>query len=259
MFRLAQQRNALLAVSSVLLAAILVHAHDGGDGGGTYLWQPAYALDDAFRGPPRPYIPQPGDIYLATDRSKIIQLGHTLATSGAPHHSGIVVARPDGHCAIMEAGPFNTLHIEIVDLEYDLRKHEERGEKVWIRRRCVPLTDEQSTELTAWACGQNGKRFAARRMLRQLTPIRARGPLRTYYLGGPHGERSCYFCSELVLESCVHVGLLDPAHTRPTSTFPRDLFFDQSPNIFVNTHFKLAPDWEPPARWTSQIEAGNTD
>jgi hypothetical protein len=250
-----RQWTALIALFSVLFCTLIVMGQESSACRDTYLWQPAYCLDDALRGPPRPYIAQPGDIYLATDHSKIIQLGHTLATSGAPHHSGMVVAGPDGRCAIMEAGPFNTLRIEIVDIDYDLRRHEERGEKVWIRRRRVPLTEEQSTELTAWACAQNGKRFAARRMLRQLTPFRARGPLRTYYLGGPHGERSCYFCSELVLESCVHIGLLDPANTRPTSTFPRDLFYDQSPNIFVNTHFKLAPDWEPPARWTSSAIA----
>jgi hypothetical protein len=85
----------------------------------------------------------------------------------------------------------------------------------------------------------------------QLTPFRSRGPLRTYLLGAPHGERNSYFCSELVLESCVHVGLLSRCITRPTATYPRDLFFDQSPNLFLNAHFSLAPDWYPPAQWTS--------
>ena len=88
-------------------------------------------------------------------------------------------------------------------------------------------------------------------MMMQLTPLRYRGPLRTYVMGGPKGEHFSYFCSELVLETCVHVGLLPAATTRPSCTYPRDLFFDHSPNVFLNTYFTLAPDWLPPARWTS--------
>jgi hypothetical protein len=197
-------------------------------------------------------MPQPGDIYLATDRCRIIQAGHCLATSGAPHHSGIVVCRRDGRMAILESGPFNCLHVAIVDLNEDLDKHDQRGEKVWIRRRRTPLTAEQCAELTAWAERQEGKRFAAGRMLLQMTPFRCRGPLRTYVLGGPHGERDAYFCSELVLETCVHIGLLSPDTTRPSATYPRDLFFDSSSNLFLNEHFTLAPGWYPPARWTNR-------
>ncbi len=174
-----------------------------------------------------------------------------MATSGAPHHSGIVVRRPDGRMGLLESGPFNSLHVAIEDLAQDLEAHDQRGEKIWIRRRSVPLTAEQDAEMTAWATRQDGKLFAGGRMMMQLTPFRYRGPLRTYVMGGPKGEHFSYFCSELVLETCVHVGLLSPATTRPSCTYPRDLFFDSSPNIFLNTYFSLAPDWLPPARWTS--------
>src|SRR5262249_2359710 len=82
------------------------------------------------------------------------------------------------------------------------------------RQRRVPLTPEQSARLTAWALAQNGKRFAVVRVGAQLTPLRSRGPLRTSFAGGPHGERRTYFCSELVGESCVAAGLGDPAGAR---------------------------------------------
>ena len=217
-----------------------------------YLCQPAYVIDNAIRGPVHRYVPQPGDIYMSTDRSWIINVGHRLAFSGQPNHSGIVIALPDGRPAILEGGPFNGLKVEIVGLYYDLSHHEERTEKSWIRSRKTPLTAEQSEQLTAWAMAQNGKPFAARRMLRQMTPFRTRGPLRTYYMGFPHGERSRYFCAELVMEACVHVGMLPAETTRPSATYPEDLFFDKSKNHYLNNHFTLADGWHPPARWLGQ-------
>ena len=165
----------------------------------------------------------------------------------------IVICQPNGQIGILESGPFNSLRVAIVDLHHDLEKHEARGERIWIRRRRTPLSPEQCAELTAWAVAQNGKLFAAGRMMLQLTPLRTRGPLRTYVMGRPHGERYSYFCSELVLESCVHIGLLSPSVTRPTATYPRDLFFDASANLFLNTHFTLEADWYPPALWTSHL------
>jgi hypothetical protein len=222
-------------------------------GAGSFLYQPACAIDEELRGPAAAYSPQPGDIYLSTDNALIAIGGHRLAFSGPPHHSGIVFARPDGTMAILEAGPFNGLWVETIDFAYDLGEHERRGEKVWIRRRNTPLTPAQSAKLTEWALAQDGKRFAMFRLLGQITIFRSRGPLRTEYLGGPHGERDSYFCSELVLESCLHAGLLDPETTRPAATYPRDLFFDASVNPYLNEHPPLVHDWHPPARWASAV------
>ena len=57
----------------------------------------AYAIDDAIRGPIKKYVPQPGDIYLSTDRSLIINAGHRMAGSGQPNHSGTLLAlNPNG-------------------------------------------------------------------------------------------------------------------------------------------------------------------
>jgi hypothetical protein len=77
-------------------------------------------------------------------------------------------------------------------------------------------------------------------------------------VGKPRGwDRRSYFCSELVLEACVAAGLLDPAWVRPSATYPRDLFYDSSPNPFINRHLPLEPCWYPPARWTDGPVSGN--
>ncbi|MBM3995783.1 MAG: hypothetical protein FJ303_16770 [Planctomycetes bacterium] len=236
------------AVASVVVCTFLAGGgkkeYDGG-----VLCQPAYVMDDALRGPCKRYAPQPGDIFLSTDRSWIINAGHRLAWSGQPNHSGIVVLRRDGTPALLEGGPFNGIKIEIVDIKSSFDKHDERTEKVWIRARKVPLTKLQSEQLTEWAERQDGKAFAVRRMLRQMTPFRTRGPLRTFVMGTPNGERDRYFCAELVMETCVHIGLLSAETTRPSATYPEDIFYDKSKNRYLNENFTLAGGWEPPARW----------
>jgi hypothetical protein len=218
---------------------------------GSFLYQPAYCTDDMRLAPARPYQAQPGDIFLASDRGRIARATHWVVGAAGVHHSGIVFARPDSSLAILEAGPYNTLHVETLDVLPHLQEHEQRGEKVWIRQRRVPLTAEQSARLTEWALAQDGKRFAVVRLGAQLTPFRSRGPLRTCFIGGPHGERRNYYCSELVMESCVAAGLVDPAAARPAATYPRDLFMDRSNNPFLNHHLDLSPCWFPPARWAS--------
>src|SRR5438270_299296 len=170
----------------LLLSLCACATPPGGDpqGGVTYLCQPAAEIDDMLRGPAEQYVPQPGDIFLSTDKSRVVRAGHSCALSGAPHHSGILFARPDGSIAVLESGPFNGLRVGVVDLHDELHGREKRGEKVWIRRRRAPLTPEQCERLTAWAMAQEGKRFAGLRMCGQMTLLRSRGPLRTYFMGG---------------------------------------------------------------------------
>src|SRR5205085_10554650 len=110
---------------------------------------------------------------------------------------------------------------------------------------------EQRAKLTAWAERQDKRWFAGLRLCGQLTPFRCRGPIRTQFVGGPHGERRSYFCCELLMESCVAAGLVDPVTTRPAAMYPSDVFFDQSPNPHINRHLNLSNDWYPPARWVS--------
>jgi hypothetical protein len=205
-------------------------------------------MDYDLRGPAVPYVPQPGDVFLCSGREMWAKLGHWAAGTGAPQHSGIVFARPDGRMALLEGGPNNTLHCRVLELLPQLEGYAAH-ERVWIRRRCAPLTAEQSAALTAFALAADGKRFALWRMFGQLTPFRSRGPLRTEFVGGPHGDRVSYFCSELVTEACVAAGLLDAETARPAAMYPRDLFFGRSRNPFIDRHLDMS-GWDPPARWT---------
>jgi hypothetical protein len=187
---------------------------------------------------------------MCTDRLLFWKVTFNLAGAGHPHHSGIVFRRPDGTLAVLESGPHDTFFVETVELLEHLRGYEVEG-RVWVRRRAVPLTPEQSTALTNFALAQDGKRFALIRLGGQLTPLRSRGPIRTAWVGKYQGERSTYMCSELVTTALVTVGLIDADTARPPATYPHELFFDSSPNPYLNKHFKLAPCWDPPARWTS--------
>jgi hypothetical protein len=236
-----------------LLWACLCACAFPGDGAApeSFLYQPAYCLDEVLRVPTEPYCPQPGDIFLATDHRFLLQLGHWLAGGAGVQRSGIVIAGPDGSLALLEAGPCNNEEsVCISDLIPQMQCYLDDGEKVWIRRRCVPLTCEQSTALTTFALAQEGKPFATVRVLGQLSLLRSRGPLRTCFIGKPRGDRCNWFCSELVMECCVAAGLLDAATVRPAATYPRDLFFGRSHNPYLDRHLPLEETgWCPPARW----------
>ncbi len=239
----------MLPVLLSVLSAFCSPAPAGAAEGGSYLYQPAFCIDDVRRGPAVAYLPQPGDIVLRLDGSKFWRVTHYLALAFDPNGSAIVFARPDGSLAVLEAGPNDTRYVGTLDLLPHLREYADVGQ-VWVRRRHVPLTPEQSAKLTAFAMAADGKRFALVRLGGQLTPLRSRGPLRTWFIGGPHGERDSYFCSELVCEACVAAGLLDPARTRPAATYPRDLFYGRSLNPFIDLHLDVNAGWCPPARWT---------
>ncbi len=97
-------------------------------------------------------------------------------------------------------------------------------------------------------------------MCLQGTPFRKKGPLRTPLCDYARaacfdpehpemGLRKSYFCSELVTEACVAALLMDPVTARPTSMFPRELFFGTSHNPYLKRHLDMS-EWCPPARWT---------
>src|SRR5437016_3525013 len=96
-------------------------ASSGMEGRVSYLYQPAFAMDYVLRQPAEPYHPQPGDMFLCTGREMWAKLGHWAAFTGAPQHSGIVFALPDGRLALLEAGPHNTLHCRAIDLIPELQ------------------------------------------------------------------------------------------------------------------------------------------
>jgi hypothetical protein len=238
-------------LSWMLAVGCLLGGAANGFAQGSFLYRPAFCVEDVRLCPTEPYVPQPGDLMLRMDSSLFWRVTHYLALAFDPNGSGIVFQRPDGTFAILEAGPNDTMWIRSLDLVPHLLEYEAKG-RVYIRRRCVPLTPEQSCKLTQFALAQEGKRFAFLRMGMQLTPIRARGPLRTYCLGKPRGgDLRKYFCSELVCETCVAAGLLDPERTRPAATYPHDLFFGRSYNPFIDKHLDINKYWYPPARWSS--------
>jgi hypothetical protein len=216
----------------------------------SYLYEPAYHIDKILRGQPRAYVPQPGDIMMYTDGNRFWAITHDLAGAFEPHGSGVVVRRPDGTLGILEAGPNDTHYVRILDLLPHLQEYESRG-PVWIRKRKCPLTPEQEAALTAFAMRQEWKDFALIRLGGQLTPLRCRGPIRSWLLGKYKGDKDTYFCSELATTALCAAGLIDPSTARPSCTYPHDLFYDWSFNLFLLLHFTLAPGWEPPARWVS--------
>lgn len=216
------------------------------------LYQPEFRHDEYVTGPPRRYFPQTGDIFLSTDHLKIVIAGHALAGAGPIHHSGLILVRPDGKTYTLEAAPHNTLTVKILPLQVNLTGYEEEGNKVWIRRRMAPLTPAQEKRFIDFADAQNGKPFAVARVFAQMTPIRHRGTIRTDFMGKPNGERAAYYCAELALETLLAAGLLDPAKTRPSATYPVDLFYGRSDIPFIDTNLAINAGWEPPARWFSK-------
>lgn len=240
----------LAVLYSALAAACLSGPVPATELGGSYLYQPAFCIDEVLRLPAESYLPQPGDIMLRLDHSKFWRVTHYMALAFDPNGSAIVFARPDGTPAVLEAGPKDTMWVRTLDLLPHLREYTDIG-RVWIRRRRVPLTPEQSQRLTEFALAQDGKLFALQRLGLQLTPFRTRGLIRTYFVGKPHGPcQRTYFCSELVTEACVAAGLLAAERTRPSATYPRDLFYGRSFNPFINRHLDINCGWYPPARWT---------
>jgi hypothetical protein len=235
---------ASLLVAVLWLGVLSAAAPQPGEAG--LLCQPAYNVDDRLRGPLEAYQPQPGDILFFSDDSLFWNIMFTLALSGHPHHVAVVVALPDGTLCSLECGWNYRLMVHLVGLPGDLEVY---NGCIWVRRRRVPLTPEQSARLTAFALAQNQKPYASLRLLTQLTPFRCRGPLRTCFVGKPRGERSHWICSEMVVEAFVAVGLLDGETARPGATYPADLFFDRSLNLYLDHTLDLSPGWYPPARW----------
>jgi hypothetical protein len=208
--------------------------------------QPAYSIDKQRRGPSFPYEPQPGDVLLLSNTNFAWATAYFMCGTGAPGHTALVARLEDGTLGIIEAGFNEEPFVNFTSLRD--RLHDYPG-TIWVRRRKTPITAEQSKALTDYGRIINGRRYGVVRLLAQLTPFRSRGPIRTYFLGKPKGIRSSYICSEAVLEGLVMAGLLDAETTRPSATYPRDMFFDESLNLYINEHLPLAYDWNIPALW----------
>ena len=49
------------------------------------------------------------------------------------HHSGIVIALPDGELRLIEAGPFDKVQVEMMDPYQHMSQHAALGDRVWVR------------------------------------------------------------------------------------------------------------------------------
>src|SRR3954462_12408933 len=121
----------MLSVLYAVLAIFALPGQAGVPGGiGSYLYQPAFCIDDELRGPAVPYVPQPGDIMLRLDHSKFWRVTHYLALAFDPNGSGIIFARPDGSLAVLEAGPCDTMYVRTLEMLPHLKQYADVG-RVW--------------------------------------------------------------------------------------------------------------------------------
>ena len=208
--------------------------------------EPAYDNAHERPGPTTPYVPQEGDIVLLSNPNFAWRTAYMIAKTGSPGHSGVVVTMRDGQLGLLEAGYEGSLQVRVTPLTFRLAEY--KG-WLWVRHRKCPLTVEQSARMTEFAHTIDRKPYAVLRLLMQITPFRSRGPIRTYLFGKPRGIRSSYICSEAVLESLVYADLLEAETTRPSATYPEDMFFDHSTNKYINENLHLQDQWEKPALW----------
>jgi hypothetical protein len=234
----------ILCLSALLASSPIAAAPPAPFG---YVYRPAYSMDGCPRLPAEAYSPQPGDLLLGNNPNCLWEVCFRLAGTADPGHCALVICLPDGSPAVLEAGTSDKAIVAITPLRCWFRHY--KG-KVWVRRRKTAITPEQSARLTEFARLNEGKPYAVLRLLGQMTPFRARGRVRTSYIGKPHGFRRKYYCTEIVFEALVYAGLLDAETTRPTATYPRDIFFDRSPIPHIDRHLGLACGWYAPAFWT---------
>jgi hypothetical protein len=182
------------------------------------------------------YCPKAGDIVLFQGRGAIKNFVYALAYSPCATHAGLVVARPDGSLALLEA-PGPIYPVMLSDIPSRLRSS--RG-RIWIRRLRTPLSPEQLKSLTAFACSQEGKPYDTIGVLIPPFghPIRkwTRKELTIEQMDPPR-----WFCSSIVVVAAAVCGLIDPCTIRPRFTDPQDLKTDRC--------LKLLDRWESPEVW----------
>ncbi len=215
-----------------------------------YLYQPAFDIEPLVRMPATLYLPQPGDIVLMSDTNRLWTLMYRLGFTGKPGHAGMVVLMPDGQLGFLEAGYDDSPWTRVTPLDFRLNHY---PGTVWVRPRCTPLTVEQNQRLTEFAMAMDNTRYAVARFMLQTTQFKTRGPLRTFFLGRPRGISDRMYCGEAIIEGLVYAGVIDGRTARPRATYPQDLFYDESRNIYINRHPPLAGGWAPPSLWTPLV------
>ena len=192
--------------------------------------------------PVQPYWPEPGDIVVYNNDSKLFHMMFKLAGTAPPTHAAMVIARADGTPALLElAGPKTaTAHVCIMDVQERFSSYP--GD-VMVRRIRGPLTAEQSRDLTQFAESQVGKRFALWRCVLLGTPFCPREGMRRETFGHTYASRQRWFCSELVVAAGAAAHLYEPTRYAANATVPRDLAVDEA--------MDLSSLYHPPAPWTA--------
>jgi hypothetical protein len=185
-----------------------------------------------------PYVPQPGDLIFYDCETRFWDIIDYIAGTAPPDHVGIVVARPDGRTAVLEAGPDCHLHVFLLD---PITRFQAFHGTIYVRRLRCPLSAEQSAALTAFALAQKGKRYALFRFARQITPFKARGPVRFALFAKTYLNRKRWFCSELVIAAGTAAGLFDPNVLKANAVYPYDILYDG--------RYDLSCLYEEAARW----------
>ncbi len=213
----------------------LCHASPAG-----YLARPGDAPAKALA-----YLPREGDLIFYDDHSRVWNALFAFAGTGPPLHMGIVVKKPDGTLAVLEAGPDDSVWVRLLDLAPRLQQfHRDFGGTVTVRRCKVTLRPKESAALTRFALAQRGKRYAVVRMLLQGTWLRPRGLLAPL-LARTYLDRDAWICSELAVAAGTVAGLFDPTKVRANATYPRDLVDDR--------RHDLSAAWEEPREWRPGI------
>lgn len=167
-----------------------------------------------------PYSPHEGDLVFFDDGSVFWGVLYKIAWTGPPFHTGMIVKRPDGCLALLEAGPNDTDNIYLLDVLPRLQAF--KG-LIRIRRLKYDLSPEQSAAMTHFAVEQEGKRYAAWRLLLQGTPFRARGPLRSRLFGATKVNRDSWLCAELAIAAGTVAGIFNPQLIYSNCTYPIDI------------------------------------
>jgi hypothetical protein len=189
------------------------------------------------------YAPREGDLIFFDDHNRTWTALFAFAGTGPPLHMGIVVKKPDGKPAVLEAGPDDSLWVALTDLGPRLHQFKRDFHGTLSIRRCKKkLTEKESRALTTFAREQKGKRYAALRLLLQGTPFRERGFLKPL-LAKTHLKRDAWICSELAVAAAAVAGLLDPKAVPANAVYPRDLVNDERYDLSAS--WREAVEWRP--------------
>jgi len=188
------------------------------------------------------YEPREGDLIFYDDHNAVWSALFAYAGAGSPLHMGIVVKKPDGKLAVLEAGPDDSVRVKLLDIDKRLPQFQEDFKGLIRIRRCRKmLAEEDSKALTKFAVAQDGKGYAVGRLLLQGTPFRERGPKDDMAKGKTILDRDRWICSELAVAAGTVAKLFDPKVVHSTVAYPRDLV--------DNARYDLSGSWHDAAVW----------